>query len=72
MTNESMPTEAQAAFRVGARWLDEQLEGACDPNELARVALAVWPELDSLELVRACVPVAEAVQFVQACRMRGG
>lgn len=57
------------AVVAGVAWLNARVPRAPDPNELAAL-LDDEPGVDTLALARACVPVAEDVAWVIACRAR--
>jgi hypothetical protein len=63
-----MAPEKLAAI-AGVAWLNAGIQRAPDPNELAGL-VDDEPGVDSLALVMACVPIAEAVEYVVECRAR--
>jgi hypothetical protein len=63
-------TPENLAAIAGAAWLDSGLTRDPNENELADVGTRLQAPEDSLGLVRACVPIAESVGYVLACRRR--
>lgn len=61
-------TPENAAALAGSVWLDSGVVRPPSENDLADVAGRLGEATDGLGLVRACVPVAEAVAWVLACR----
>jgi len=64
------PTPENAAALAGAVWLNSRVARHPNENDLSSIASRLYPHLDSLAIVRACVPIAESVQWVLSCRSR--
>lgn len=62
-------TAEQIAAAAGAKFLDSKLDKMPDENDLSELC-EIGPGDDSLAVVRACVPVAEAASWVVGCRRR--
>lgn len=62
-----MTPEHHAAL-AGSVWLDAGVLRVPTENDLAAFAEGIVEPPDALALVRACVPVAEAVAWVLGCR----
>jgi len=62
-------TPESIAFAAGAKWIDSKSDEVPDANSLADLC-DLQPGDDSLEVVTACVPIAEAVEWVIGCRSR--
>ncbi len=67
-TQPPKSTPADLAAMAGAAWLDSKIERDPDPNELARIADYLDPSADSFAVIHACIPVAEAAQWVLGAR----
>lgn len=61
-------TPDRLAFIAGETWLASGVTRAPTENDLAEVASRLSPESDSLAVVKACVDVADAVEWVLGCR----
>ena len=59
---------AELAFFAGVAWLNQRFVDPPSCNDLAELVDELAPNCDSLAVVRACVPVAEAVGWVQRGR----
>ncbi|MFA5053412.1 MAG: hypothetical protein WC565_05100 [Parcubacteria group bacterium] len=63
-------TPQQHAALAGAVWLNSGVTRPPTENDLADVAERLCVPPDSLALVKACVPVSEAVAWIVAARSK--
>lgn len=61
-------TSEQLAATAGGVWLDSGISRSPDCNELSEIALRFDPAAESLAVVKACVPIADAVAWLLECR----
>jgi hypothetical protein len=62
------PTPHNVAASAGAKWINSKVDEIPDCNRLADTC-EVPAGVDALAVVKACIPVAEAVAWVIECRL---
>ena len=68
-TSSKPKTAEQIAAAAGAKFLNSKIDKLPDENDLADLCEVV-EGIDSLDVVKASVPVAEAAAWVIGCRRR--